>query len=118
MRHDIRYEVRAYHHQCGRHDESARQACLFQLTGNLLDRGAQRLVIDSRQDRDVIDQRTIYRAMGNRPQETGLVHEHMSSTWDGLLWLADIAAWYYGNCGDWRTRIMPVITTVCDVNQP
>jgi hypothetical protein len=111
-------EVQIYHCQCGRHDESARQACLFRLVGNLIDRKAQRLVIDSRQDRDVIDQRTLYRAMGKGPHETGLVHQHMSSTCDELLWLADIAAWCYGNGGDWRARVMPIVSTVCDADRP
>jgi len=111
-------EVQIYHRQCERQDEPARQACLLRLVDDLLARGAHRMVIDSREDQNVHDHRTLYAAMGKRPHESGLVYEHVSSTSDELLWIADVAAWCYGTGGDWRRRIMPIVTKTCDVNRP
>jgi hypothetical protein len=108
-------EVEIYRSGCDSHDEPARQACLRLLVDNLLARGAHRLVIDSRKERDVHDHSTLYNAMGKRPHESGLVYEHMSSTSDELLWIADVAAWCYGTGGNWRTRILPVLTRTCEV---
>jgi hypothetical protein len=110
-------EVEIYHRQCARHDEPTRQACLRQLADSLLQRRAQRLVIDSRQDRDAHDRHTLYEAM-KEWHEPELVYEHMSSTSDQLLWIADVAAWCYGTGGDWRCRIMPIIAKTYDVNCP
>jgi hypothetical protein len=88
-------EIEIYYRQCARHDEPTRQACLRQLADSLLQRRAQRLVIDSRQDRDAHDRRTLYEATGKWLREPELVYEHMSSTSDELLWIADVAAWCY-----------------------
>jgi hypothetical protein len=110
-------EVQIYHRQCARQEEPARQACLLRLVDDLLARGAHRMVIDSREDRNVHDHSTLYGAMGKRPHESGLVYEHVSSTSDELLWVADVAAWCYGTGGDWRRRIMPVVAKTCDVNR-
>lgn len=111
-------EVEIYQSRCDRHDEAARQACFRQLADSLLQRRAQRLVIDSRQDRDAHDRRTLYEAMEKWLHEPELVYEHMSSTSDELLWIADVAAWCYGMGGDWRGRIRPIIAAACEVDWP
>jgi hypothetical protein len=103
-------EIRMYQQPCGRHEEPARQECLKLLVQDLMDRDARRLVIDSREDRDRIDLETIRNAVRDQQHSAMLVFEHMTSTSDELLWIADIAAWCYGTGGDWRARLKSIIT--------
>jgi hypothetical protein len=98
-----------------RHDEPARQACMTQLVQDLLTRGAHRLVIDTRNVRDAHDERTLRSALGPLPSESRLVYEHVDSTSESLLWIADIAAWCFGAGREWRKRIDPVVGTVIDL---
>ncbi|GHH36494.1 hypothetical protein [Lentzea cavernae] len=78
---------------CRRGEERARQSCVAHLTGDLLDAGAARLVLDSREARDEHDLLTIRTSLGKYARGTGLVYEHLPSESDPLLWLPDIAAW-------------------------
>ncbi|HWE88369.1 MAG TPA: hypothetical protein VG317_02750, partial [Pseudonocardiaceae bacterium] len=111
-------KVRIYHRTCGRQNEPARQQCVSAMVRDLLDIDARRLVIDSRDERDMHDQRTLHEALVKRPQESSLVYEHGPSTGDALLWIADVAAWCYGAGGSWRTRINPIIGAVHDGDRP
>lgn len=108
-------EVCVYSRSWQRHDEPARQACMTQLVQDLLSRGAHRLVIDTRNVRDAHDERTLRSALGPLPSESRLVYEHVDSTSESLLWIADIAAWCCGAGREWRKRIDPVVSGVVDL---
>lgn len=110
--------VDIYRSSCGRSEERARQVCLARLTEDLLDIGGRRLVLDSREERDDHDGLTIRRALGKRARETGLVYEHVVSTSEPLLWLADIAGWCQGAGGDWIRRAAPITGSVIRLDWP
>jgi hypothetical protein len=109
-------EVQIYRHPCTRYGEPARQQCLAQLTRDLLDRGAHRLVLDSRAQLDSKDEVTIRAALSKHPHRTRFVYEHIGSSCEAMLWTADAAAWCFGAGSHWRTRIDQLITTVIDLN--
>jgi hypothetical protein len=97
--------------------EQARQECLDRVVTDMVKLGAQRLVLDSREDRDRYDESTIRTILGSRPRETGLTYEHLNSAHELLLGVADVAAWCYGAGGDWRRRIMPMISELNDLDR-
>lgn len=108
-------EVSVYSQSCPRLDEAARQACCTELVRDLLARQAHRLVIDSRNEQDIYDERTLRRLLGTQPSTSRLVYEHVDSTSESLLWIADIAAWCFGAGRERRKRIDPVVSTVVDI---
>ncbi|GLZ37658.1 hypothetical protein [Actinokineospora sp. NBRC 105648] len=108
-------EVWIYHARCSRGEERARRLCVAQLIEDSLDIQAQRLVLDSRAVRDEDDRFVIRRALGKWPRATGLVYEHLDSTKDELLWIADAVAWCYGAGGDWHRRIEPILAKIVDL---
>jgi hypothetical protein len=89
-------EVNIYLRTWGHRPEPARQECMERLARDLLVRQAHRLVIDTRIERDIHDQRTLRRVLGPLPSASQLVYEHLDSVSDPLLWIADIAAWCHG----------------------
>jgi hypothetical protein len=91
--------------------EQARAACLHQLVVDLADRGAGRLVLDSRPGRDHLDARTIWAALGTRPG-TVLRFGHADSASEPLIWVADLIGWAYGAGGEWRRRVAPAVICV------
>lgn len=95
--------------------EGARARCLEQIVSDLLAVQARRLVLDSRDHRDSVDERTLFRALGGKPSWTNLTYEHRDSAGECLLWIPDAVAWCYGAGGDWRRRIEPVVTSVTEV---
>jgi hypothetical protein len=99
-----------------RNDEPAREACVRQLAEDLADRQAHRLVIDSRQERDKLDKRTIRTVLLHHAHGADLVYEHVESPQECLLWIADAVAWCYGAGGHWRRRVDPVITNVTSLD--
>lgn len=99
-----------------RGEERARRECLSQLVADLLDLGARRLVLDSREVRDEHDQLTIRPAQGSHARDTGLVYEHLVSTQEMLLWIADAVAWCYGAGGDWLRWVWPILAKVVDIS--
>jgi hypothetical protein len=104
-------------------EERVRQACIARLTRDLLRVDAHRLVLDSRSaqdgnDQDRHDAETIRGVLGKRPSETLLVYEHMTSTSEEMLWIADVVAWYWGAGKHWRQRIVPVISAEVPVLGP
>ncbi|MGI5504101.1 hypothetical protein [Lentzea sp. CA-135723] len=103
---------------CRKGEERARQACVARLTGDLLDVGAGRLVLDSREARDEHDLLTIRTSLGKYARGTGLVYEHLPSEGDPLLWIPDIIAWCYGAGDDWLRRAQPLIGKVVDTRKP
>jgi hypothetical protein len=108
-------EVWVYSRSWHDHDEPARQVCMARLAHDLLAREAHRLVIDTRNIRDAHDERTLRTALGPHPSASLLVYEHVDSTSESLLWIADIAAWCFGAGREWRKRIDPIVSTVVDL---
>ena len=108
-------EVYIYTRSCRRLDEPVRQACLAQLVDDLLARQAHRLVVDSRNEQDIHDERTLRRLLGSHPSASRLVYEHVDSTSESLLWIADIVAWCFGAGREWRKRIDPIVSRVVDL---
>ncbi|TDV56346.1 hypothetical protein CLV71_102413 [Actinophytocola oryzae] len=109
-------EVCVYSRSWRQHDEPARQDCTAHLVHDLLARQAQRLVIDTRNIRDTHDERTLRGALGPLPSASQLVYEHVDSTSESLLWIADIVAWSYGAGREWRKRIDPILHSVVDLD--
>ncbi|RKT71781.1 hypothetical protein DFJ66_5076 [Saccharothrix variisporea] len=110
--------VRVYEASCRRSEEIARRECLTRVTDDLVDLGAHRLVLDSREIRDELDRSTISRALAKRLESGGLVYEHMNSAGDPLLWIADIAVWCHGAGSDWARRAAPLIGEVVRLDWP
>jgi hypothetical protein len=110
-------DVRIYSRSCERNDEPARQDCVAQLTHDLVERGAHRLVIDSRSQRDWNDEVTIRRVVSRHPHPVPLVYEHVSSTSEAVLWVADAAAWCFNAGANWRRRMDKIISADVDLNQ-
>lgn len=108
-------EVNIYSHSYHRDEEPVRQRCLARLVSDLLGRRAQRLVIDSRSNKDVHDRRTLRHLLDPHPSESPFVYEHVDSTSESLLWIADVVAWCYGAGNDWRKRVDPITAMVVDV---
>ena len=110
--------VHIYLRSCDRAEELARQACIERLACDLLDRGAHRLVLDSRSELDSKDEATIRAAVKRHPHETRFRYEHVDSTSESLLWVADAVAWCFGAGGHWRKRVEPIVAVVVDLNRP
>lgn len=108
--------VRVYTADCRRGEERARRECLSNLVADLLDLGGCRLVLDSREVRDEHDRLTIRLAQGNHARDSGLVYEHIGSTQEALLWVADAVAWCVGAGGDWQRRVQCLVAKVVDVS--
>jgi hypothetical protein len=85
-------------------EEAARQRCLAQAVEDLLSLGARRLVLDTRNERDEHDRRTLQRSLGSLPSKSELTYEHLDSTLEPLLWISDAVAWCFGAGGDWARR--------------
>jgi hypothetical protein len=110
-------QVRVYTRSCDRQEELVRQDCMSALTSDLVEIGAHRLVIDSRQQhRDIHDERTIKGVLGPRASKTGLTYEHLDSTAESLLWIPDAVAWCYGEGGDMRGRVERIVHSVISLD--
>ena len=82
---------------------------MIALTNDLIDLKAARLVLDSREERNLHDAQTIRTTLGKRPSYSNLSYEHVVSTQDELLWIADVVAWCHGAGGDWARRVRSLV---------
>ncbi|MEV6910768.1 hypothetical protein [Amycolatopsis sp. NPDC051071] len=96
-------------------EEETRQKCLERAVFDLLAKNAHRLVLDSRDHRDVLDRKTMQRALGYRPSKTELTYEHLNSTAEPLLWISDAVGWCFGAGGHWSRRTGRLIEAVVSV---
>ncbi|UQS22628.1 hypothetical protein L1857_07240 [Amycolatopsis thermalba] len=107
---------RVYFGRCDRKEEErTRQQCLKQIVNDLLELRAHRVVLDSRDSRDVHDRSTLQRSLGSHPSKTELTYEHLDSAVEPLLWISDAVGWCYGAGGDWRRRTIPVLQDVIEL---
>jgi hypothetical protein len=58
------------------------------------------------------------RVLGPHPSGSELVYEHVDSTSESLLWIADVVGWCFGAGAEWRKRVDPVVTREVDVDLP
>ena len=108
-------QARVYAAGCHeRRQEAARAECLRRLLLDAVEEGAQRLVLDTRGPRDTHDVRTLQAAIGTRPSKSLLTYEHLDSTHEALIGLADFLGWAHGAGGEWRRRASPAISAVID----
>jgi hypothetical protein len=114
----LQVDVHIYLLTCERKEEFVRQACVSRLARDLLERGAHRLVLDSRDQLDTKDEATIRAVVAHHPHHTRFVYEHVDSTSEPLVWIADAAAWCFGAGGHWRRQIEPVVAAVVDLDDP
>ncbi|OXM44213.1 hypothetical protein [Amycolatopsis alba] len=96
-------------------EEDTRQKCLERAVTDLLAKNAHRLVLDSRDHRDVHDRGTLQRALGYRPSKTELTYEHLNSTAEPLLWISDAVGWCFGASGAWRRRTSRLIDSITEL---
>lgn len=97
-------------------DTDIRAESLRRMVAPLLERGVQRLTIESRQGRDQRDRQVLieeFRRL-NRP---AFRYVHLPPHGDPLLWVADALAWSHSAGGTWRDRIA-MITATQDVTRP
>jgi hypothetical protein len=108
--------VGVYRRSCAQGPEAARQDCLARLTADSLDWNASRLVLDSREDRDIFDVRTIRAALGKYPRASQLTYEHVNGVSEPLVWIADAVGWSYGAGGDWTRRADGIVFRAVDLD--
>jgi hypothetical protein len=101
-------DARAVVYTCGGLEERARAACLSSLVRDALDRGTQRIVLESREIRDHHDRRVIRDLTADRAHSP-LTYEHMKAYEEPLLWVPDAVGWCFGAGGSWRKRVSPLI---------
>ena len=97
-------------------DTDIRAESFRRMVAPLLDRGVQRLTIESRQGRDQRDRQVLVEEL-HRLERPALRYLHLPPTGDPLLWVADALAWSHSAGGAWRTRIAP-ITVAEDITRP
>lgn len=98
-----------------RTQEKARQLCVGRCLQDVLDRGGQRLIFDSREQQDVSDRATIYRELGSRLSALRFTYAHLNSKSVPELWIPDAVAWCYGAGGDWKRRVAGIITETIEL---
>ncbi|WNV91205.1 hypothetical protein [Umezawaea sp. Da 62-37] len=108
--------VHVYQCSCAGGEERARQKCLVALVLDLVALGVIRLVLDSREVRDHHDKQTIKAVLGKPSAESPFIYEHVVSTQEQLLWIADVVGWCYGAGGEWRRRAMPLVAREVDLD--
>jgi hypothetical protein len=101
---------------CTNGDDAARQDCPTKLALDLVTVGAARLVLDTREDRDIHDVHTIRAVLGKQPKRSSMTCEHVVSSTERLPWIAAAVAWCYGAGGDWLRRAENVISGVVDLD--
>ncbi|RBY76805.1 hypothetical protein DQ238_16200 [Geodermatophilus sp. TF02-6] len=110
--------VRATVYDAGRRyrtERDRRRACLHRLVADIAGGGNTMLVLE--QDDTLLswDNQCLIEATRATGQHDTLRYEHRRPTAEQLLALPDAIAWCWAKGGDWRRRIVPVVTAVCEV---
>jgi hypothetical protein len=98
------------------HDTDVRAESFRRMVSPLLDRGVQRLIVESRQGRDQRDRQVLIEEL-RRLDRPAFRYVHLPPHGDPLLWVADALAWSHSAGGAWRARIAD-ITAAEDVSRP
>lgn len=109
--------VRGRVYLCAGPAVAAREACLWQLMGDLTiaRRPAHSLILESMEGQDRRDRETIANARKAMPSLKPLSYAQLRAHEEPLLAVADCLAWAYGAGGDWRRRIDPLIEKVTEL---
>jgi hypothetical protein len=109
--------TRARIYLCNGPAVAAREACLWQLLGDLTIASArtQVLVLEAMDGQDHRDRATIRRAREAMPLLTSVTYEQMRAHEEPLLAVADCVAWAFGAGGDWRRRVDPIIEKITEL---
>jgi predicted kinase len=94
-------------YQCSAPPVVARPRCLTALVGDLVDAGADRLVLERLETQQHSDRRTIRAALAG--VDAVLPYVHLRAYEEPLLWAPDALAWAYSAGGDWRRRVDPLV---------
>jgi hypothetical protein len=101
--------VRVY---CGKGAEVPLRDAIFRRMGaDLAKAGIERLVIESRAQRDVHDRRALYEVL----QNSRLAFQHLRPNEDPALWIADAVASTYSAGGRWRELLKPIVDSTTDL---
>lgn len=109
--------VRGRVYLCGGPAVAAREACLWQLLGDLTIARASTnsLILESMDGQDRRDRETIAKARKAIPSLRPLSYAQLRAHEEPLLAVADCIAWAYGAGGDWRKRINPLIEKITEL---
>lgn len=108
---EIGIPVRIYDAR-GKDPNVARSTALTWMVSDLAAADPHRLVLESRQGRDKLDNRTLYEAVRKAGLTVRLTYEHLAPHMEPLLWIPDAAAWAHSKGGDWRRRIEPLVERI------
>lgn len=92
----------------------SREICLDALVGDIAAAGAERLVIESRETMNHLDDRVIKAAL-RRIGTGSLTFGHAGAHEEPPLWVPDAIAWAAGRGGDWRRRAEPLVEKIVDL---
>lgn len=98
-------------------DTDVRAESFRRMVNPLLDRGVQRLIIESRQGRDQRDRQVLIEELRRLARPQPFRYVHLPPHGDPLLWVADALAWSHSARGAWRARIADT-TAAEDVSAP
>lgn len=97
----------------GKGDEVALRNVIFQTMGpDLVGAGVDRLIIESRAQRDANDRRALFEVLS---KDSTLRFDHLRPAEDAALWIADAVAWSYGAGGQWRETLRPILDRTADL---
>ena len=105
-------ELRARVYQTRSTDDVAARAITLSALVKDLAPAAERLVIESRSDRDRDDRQLLVQLRHSGAFGDGLRYEHLQAHEEPLLWVADALAWCVGAGSLWRPLVEPVLDDV------
>ena len=92
----------------------AREACLTAVVGSAFETGVRRLVIELDESLEAWDRALLVELTRKAGRRSGMTYEVLRTHEEGLLAIADVAAWCWAKGGDWKRRIQPI---VCDLRK-
>lgn len=97
----------------GKGDEVAIRDAIFRTLGpDLVGAGVERLIIESRAQRDVHDRRALFDVLS---KDSPLHFDHLRPAENAALWIADAVAWSYSAGGAWREKLRPIVDHAADL---
>lgn len=91
-----------------------RERALREVVGLAATESVAHLVLDLDQTLVAKDARTIALAIGEL-DATSITYSHQSLATQPLLSIPDVIAWCWARGGEWRRRVMPIVSTVREV---
>jgi hypothetical protein len=95
-----------------RADKPARDACLSRLIMDLVDRDAERLILETEDPTLRTDRSLIYAKLHAARKAAALQYAHMRAHEKSLLAIPDAIAWSWAKGGHWRARVREIVADV------